>query len=252
MSERLKILDVLADSIKANQYAKDMQGRSMSLLFCKVTDNQDPLGLRRIKVTTEGKGALTSTDWLIRMPLIPNYDPPLPPIGSCVVCGFFSGDPHDGAWISVVNNSLNPPDTNQKNPINDSTILIPGDNKETIKGDDTRKVEGDRTSTIEGNEDRKVGNDLIIDVGETLTLKNTAGASLTLHKSGFIILKDKFGNKLVLGGASGGHNTPSDLEWTIAGDINLLTTGKVKINSNEIAVIGAEDTDNDVIVDSGQ
>ena len=270
------ILSVLSEAIQANQFALDMKGRSFGLKFCTVTDNRDPLGMRRLKVTTESAAGLVSTDWLLRLPIVPNYDPPLPAVGASVICGFIDSDPHDGLWLGVTCNDTNPADDTQENYIDDSTIRIPGNNKESIGGNDTQTVEGDRTTTVKGDythtteqnenrtvqgahthtvnqaETRRTDQNLTINCGRAIALKTDSGCSITLTEAGFIVLGDAFGNRMVLGGSSGSGGYASDLEWIMQGDINLRVNGKVKINDREICVTGGNDNEGDRFVNSGQ
>lgn len=136
------ILEVLSVAQKASQFALEMQGRSFGLQFATVTNNRDPLNLRRIKCTSEAKGGLTETDWLMAMRLIPNYDPPMPEVGTSVVIGFVDGDPHDGIWLGPVVNRTNPQDNSQADPVRDNSQTIPGNSSETIGGDSALTVKG--------------------------------------------------------------------------------------------------------------
>ncbi|NJR40953.1 MAG: hypothetical protein HC781_21590 [Leptolyngbyaceae cyanobacterium CSU_1_4] len=225
-----KILEVLAESLRANQVALDLQGRQLGLMFGIVTNNQDPLKLRRIKVTTEAKGGLTETDWVMAMRLIPNYDPPLPLVGTSVIIAAIGGNPHHMIWLGPVINQTNPQDDNQGDPINDNSQTIPGSSDERIEGS------------------------LTIKVGKQITIQNDAGASLTLHESGAVILEDKWKNRLTLGGASADLGMSSDFdlkavagaEWNLGGQaLGISNAGDVQIQNKSVLVIGSTDTRGD-------
>jgi hypothetical protein len=259
---------ILAESLKANQISLDLRHRTLSMVFATVVDNRDPLGLRRVKCSTESKAGLTTTDWLLQLVPWPYHDPPLPAIGTSVIIGFIDGDPHDGFFVSVCISDVNPADTEQQNPVEDNTLYIPGDNKETIGGDSTELIEGnhkhtikqDETrltegkldSTVKGNETRQTDLTLSVSAGQSITLTTASGASLTLTAAGVATLSDAFGNKMTVGGASGGGGYASDLEWECQGDLNLTVSGKLLVNGNEVCVTGAMDTMGDQIIESGQ
>lgn len=135
------ILQTLADAQKASAYALEAKDRLYALMFATVTDNNDPNNLRRIKVSLESKGGLVSTDWVMAMRLIPNLDPPLPQVGTSVIVAAIDGDPHDLVWLGPVINATNPQDDRQSDPINDSSQMIPGDNREEIKGKSELKID---------------------------------------------------------------------------------------------------------------
>lgn len=138
---RSNILQTLADAQKASAYALEARDRQYGLQFATVTDNQDPNNLRRIKVTTEAKGGLVSTDWVMAMRLIPNLDPPLPQVGTSVIIAAIDGDPHDLVWLGPVINMTNPQDDRQSDPINDNSQTIPGDNRKEVGGMSELKIE---------------------------------------------------------------------------------------------------------------
>jgi hypothetical protein len=243
----MQILSILCEAQRASQFALDLKGRSLGLKFCTVTDNRDPLGMRRLKVATESAAGLVSTDWLLRLPIVPNYDPPLPAIGTSVICGFIDSDPHDGVWLGVTCNDTNPADDTQENYVDDSTIRIPGNNKETIGGSDTQTVDSDRTTTVKGLENRRTDQNLTINCGQTITLATDSGASLTLDTSGAVIIRDAFGHRWTLGGSGG-----SDWVWDLNGaTVQIINAGGVTIDGHQVAVVGARDSDNDTLVTRG-
>lgn len=225
-----KLLETLAESLRANQVALDLQGRQLGLMFAVVTNNRDPKKLRRIKVTTESKGGLTESDWLMAMRLIPNYDPPLPQIGTSVIVAAIAGNPHHMIWLGPVINQTNPQDDQQADPINDNSQTVPGHSDERIDGN------------------------LTVKVGQRLTLQTDAGAKLILHESGAIILEDKWNNRLVLGGATANLGNASDFDlraiagasWNLGGDaLTVTNAGDVSIQNKSVLVVGSTDTDGD-------
>lgn len=233
-----EIFETIIESQKANQFSLNQLGRVPSLQFAIVTNNVDPMKLRRIKVSTESKGNLTDSPWLLPLRIIPNYDPPLPPIGSSVVVGFLNDDPHDGVYLGNVNNLTNPPDQTQNNPLLDSTHLIEGD-----------------LHTVTGGKELHRTEDTHIITGKTeITIKNDLGAIVQLTKEGVIKLK-AFNTEIVIGGLSGGLGYPSDIVLNAGNDLRINMGGNVldinnasdvSINGHSVVVVGSTDSDGDV------
>jgi Type VI secretion system/phage-baseplate injector OB domain len=213
------IFRTLVESQKANQVALEGLGRCYGLLFAIVTNTADPNQLRRIKCTTESKGGLTETDWLMALKVIPGFDPPIPPVGSSVIIGFINGDPHDGVYLGSTINRTNPQDQAQADPVKDNTQIIPGDSLERI----------DQSLTIK--------------VGKTFTLQNDAGAKIILNEDGHVILEDAFNNRMTLG---------ETLTIALPGNTMQVTgASDVTIASKSVATIGAQDSRGDTLVSRG-
>jgi len=268
-----EIFKILAESVKANQYALDMEGRTSALQFAIVTDVEDPLNLRRIKCTTESKGGLTATDWLMPVKVLPYFDPPIPPVGSSVLIAFIDNDPHDGCYLGSTINKTNPEDVDQETPRDDNTQTIPGNSKETIGGwfEELIKDYWKQTiekyaevlvkeyleHTVEKYETRRTEENLTITAGQTVTIANDAGASIVLTAAGAVIINDAFGNRLVLGGASAAvpgtasdfiwNTTSSNCNWNLGGNaLNILNAADLSINGKSAIVIGSTDSSGDV------
>lgn len=250
MNPLAEIFDTLHASQQANQRSLDQVGRVNHPVLCTVADTNDPNGKRRIKVSDPAKPGLAS-DWLRRIQPLPFYDPPLPPIGSTVICFFDGGDETRG-WYLQCQNDTNPP-FGKASAQNDQWQEIPGNQ--------TEQVEGDRSCTIKGEDSERVDQNQTVRVGKQLRLQNDAGASLTLHESGAIVLQDAWGNKLVLGGASGGLGTSTDFQWnTVSGnctwnlggnELNIVNASNVTISNKSVATIGAVDSDGDTLITRG-
>ena len=260
------IFSILAQSQKVNQIGLDLFGRQFGLQFAIVTNCDDPLKLRRIKVTTESKGGLTETDWLMPVKILPYYDPPIPPVGSSVIIGFLDGNPHDGVYLGSTINRTNPQDTDQSDPVADNSQVIPGDSRESIGGffellikgylkETVEKyveatveeyvdlkiksyveatIDGYLEHTVKQTETRRTDQNLTVSSGQTVVLQNDAGASLTLTAAGAVVLRDAFSNTLILGGSSGSvPGATSDFMWnTVSGNCNWnLGTNSLNIVS---------------------
>jgi hypothetical protein len=240
-------LEILAGAQTASQFARDAIGRVPSLQIAIVANIDDPLNMRRIKVAVASKGALIETDWALAMRLIPGYDPPLPTVGTTVLVGAVNDDPHDYVWFGPVINQTNPQDANQADPAADNTLTIPGATTESVGGDATYKVGGDVDREIKGDENHRVDQDLVVECGQTLTLKNDSGASITLAPGGFVTITDAYGRKLIWGAGGG-----TQYQWDLGGaSIEAINVANFSINSKQIATVGAVDSRGDTLVARG-
>lgn len=165
------IFDILHQSQTANQRSLDQTGRVVYPVLCSVTDNADPEHKRRIRVSDPAKPGLNS-DWLRRSLDCPYLDPPLPPVGSTVLCFFVEGNELNGWYQSCVN-ATNPP-LDKVNEQLGYAIEVPGER---------------RDRTREAHE---------VSVGKSLTLTTDSGASITLTESGAIELRSAGGVVMVL------------------------------------------------------
>jgi hypothetical protein len=297
-----QIFGILAESQKANQIALDLFGRQFGLQFAIVTNCEDPLKLRRIKATTESKGGLTETDWLMPIKVLPYYDPPIPPVGSSIIIGFLDGNPHDGVYLGSTINRTNPQDSDQGDPVKDNSQVIPGDSRETIGGflellikgylkETVEKyaellvkeyvkatvedyvelkvksyveatVDGYLEHTVKETETRRTDQNLTVTSGETVLLSNDAGASLTLTAAGAVILRDSFGNAMILGGSSAGvpgstsdfmwNTTSGNCNWSLGGNsLNITSASNVTIAGKSVTTLGANSTDGSILIGKG-
>lgn len=166
---------------KAAQSTQDVQGRVYGIQLAVVADVTDPLELGRIKVLLPSKGAKTLTDWLTRLMPWHGVSAPILTKGDTVVIAFVDGDPHQGVYLGVLQNLINP------------TYGI----------------------------DRWV--------------YTTAKAQLSIDSSGTMA-----------------YTTGSTrMEVTEQGSVSFTGVNSFTINGKEVAVIGARDSDGDVLVDRG-
>jgi hypothetical protein len=287
------LIRLIAASVGANREAMRHQGRIYGLLRGIVTDNAptDPtlIAQRAIRCQIPAMG-VTNTGWLQRLNIQPAADPPLPRIGDTVAVEFIQGNPHDGVWMGVLTNLRNPP-FEQADTVRDNSSTVPGDNMtavmgnqfESVKGNIDREVEGDYRSTIDGSESRRTEGSFEISGGKEIAVRNDAGcdffhdtdgslhhidkfgAGLYAHK-GLIVLMDKFGNRITLGGSggvSGGKISASsqnrvesafttDFYLDMGGHaLHIENASDVTINGISIIVLGSVDSGGDVNNDRG-
>jgi hypothetical protein len=189
-----EIFGVLHQSQTANQRSIDQTGRVVYPVLCSVTDNADPEHKRRIRVSDPAKPGLNS-DWLRRSLDCPYLDPPLPPVGSTVLCFFVEGNELNGWYQSCVN-ATNPPLDKVDEQLG-YAIEVPGERR-----DRTRETHD-------------------ISVGKSLTLTTDSGASIVLTESGAIELRSAGGVVMTL---------DSDIQIT-ATDVQIQGKSAIVIGS---------------------
>lgn len=261
-----ELFSILHQSQQANQQAMDRVGRVNYPTLCTVSNNNDPTNQRRIRVADPSRPGLES-DWLLRLQPFPYLDPPLPAIGQTVICLFEDGKESSGWYLTCVNQTN--PALAKESPQNDWWCEIPGHRTEKIGGKrdttiaetDTTEVGSDRSTTVKGRDDERVDLHQEVSVGLSLTLKNDAGASLTLTAAGAVVLADAYGNRMVLGGATGSvPGVTTDFAWqtnsnavlNLGGNSFAITNANnVTIAGKSVTTIGALDTASEALVTRG-
>ncbi|BAZ39398.1 hypothetical protein NIES4101_53510 [Calothrix sp. NIES-4101] len=257
----MNLLELLAEFAKLKAQLNELTHRTYGLQIGVVTDNRDPLNLRRIKVAPQSKGGAYTSEWLMHCNPDPQRDAPLPPVGSTVFYQFLDGDPHDGVWLGIAHNQTNPSDPLQTDPTIDSAIEIPGNDRRSVAGEATYEVQGGRTEEVGKNYTLKIsdeyqveiGGEVEITAGDRITIKgiavrleDTTGAFIEVS-GGAVRVGNAAGQDWQLGGGSG-----SAWQWDCAGSAIAVTAASgFSINGKQIAVIGAVDSDGDTIVNRG-
>jgi|694.fasta_scaffold30316_4 hypothetical protein len=211
------LLAALAGLDKLHSLAGDLEGRKDSALFATTTDVDDPLALRRVRTTTADKAALTSHDYAMRSLPCPYWDPPVPRVGMALTLQNFDGNPHDPVYDGVMVNSVNPPYA-KADPLND----------------DWRRIPGDSTLEVDKGIVWNVGAGWTVTAGEAIEVES--GDDITIVSAQVLTIEGD-GGKIVI---------------DASGNITLTCTGKVKIGSKEVAVVGAVDSAGQPLVTSGQ
>jgi len=186
-----------------------------------VTDNQDPEGLRRIKVTSIDRG-VSSSQWLNRITNFDGDDLPSPIIGTTVVISEVGGDATEDIILGVLQTAT----TNH--PIDDKP------NRESWWS--ILKAIGfwvnDRFSIKSPSPNRPV---ISLDRDGTITASNTLG-SVTLHPTGFTRVTNPLGS-FEFGGGGGSVNISGPLQ---------ITATDFTWNGSRVARVGGIDGDGDV------
>jgi len=224
---------------------------------CVVTDNNDPAGLRRIRVSRSVQAGVSHSYWAYAGRSQTHTDEPLPQVGSTVLVGAVDGDPHDLIFIKTICNDRNPPDPRQNDPIIDNSVEVQGSEYKNVTGDRSHQIRGDETIEVGGNLSIKAsGGSLKVrsDMGrldisalDTITIRCDSGSSISLLASGAIVLQDGAGRTLTLPGIVGSSSL-FDLNGTV---INVINANGFTINGASIATVGALDSRSDVLVTRG-
>ena len=67
---------------------------------------------------------------------------------------------------------------------------VTGNASKSVKGNDSLGVDGNRSADVKGDDSAKIGKNLVIDAGDSITIK-TGSASISMKKDGTIVIKGK-------------------------------------------------------------
>lgn len=254
----------LAELVRLLPQIRELCTRQSAIQESIVTRNDDPTGMRRIKVTREAQGGQSESDWFPCGRSSSHTDEPIPPVGTHCLVALVNGDPHKPFFLRTLSNQTNPPDQGQLQPTKDNTTQIPGDDKQVIVGD--------RSTTIQGALTEEIGKDVTItckgqtyhldaEFGELLfTALATGVGTVTVQAAdkirfeqggayaemtnGVWTFADADGSKWVLGGGA--------WSWDAAGKtIRIINAADMTISGKSIATIDAVDNRGDLIVSRG-
>ena len=245
-----KIFEILADSTRANEIALDIDSRISLPMLAIVSANNDPDNKRRIKINLPSSPSLES-EWLYRLTPNPDLDSPVPKIGQTVMALFQDGVETEG-FYSCIQNATNP-------AIASDEPLI--DHTESTKGKRLVDVLKDLLITVAGKWSAQIKGNIDIKSNSRITFSNLAGATLTLHEVGVVILQDSLGNQVVLGGQTLGLGYPSDIIFNMVSSnltlnmnnhsLQLNNCSDLKIGANSVAVVGALVTNGNSVTTKG-
>lgn len=139
----------MSAGLQAAQITSDLTGRSLGLQKGSVVDVSDPLESGAIRVLLPSKPGYPS-GWLKRLVPMHGLSVPAPEIGDTVLVGFVDGDQHDGFYLGIIQNQINPADDpkNWVYKIGDKVVVsfTPEDVTFTL---DTLKLKLDTLGNIE-------------------------------------------------------------------------------------------------------
>jgi hypothetical protein len=248
-------IQLLARLAKLEGELQELRSRTHSIQIATVTDVRE--SDRTIRVTREAQGGQSQSPFFPAGRSSRHTDEPLPIPGTTVVVALVEGNPHDLVLLRTLGNDTNPPDSNQKAPQNDNTTEIPGNDRTAIFGNQFHGIAGDEERETDGKTNIKTNGDVYrvetpygrveVEARNTVTLRNTAGASITLEQNGAVTIRDAFNHVWTLGGSSGG-----EWQWDLAGaTIAVTNAGGFTINGQSVLTIGSVDTRGDANVTRG-
>lgn len=254
----------LAELVRLLPQIRELCTRQSQIQEAIVTRNDDPTGMRRVKVTREAQGGQSESDWFPCGRASSFTDEPIPPVGTHCLIALVDGDPHKPFFLRTLSNQTNPPDQGQLQPTKDNTVRIPGDDKEVVMGD--------RSTTIQGALTEEIGADCIITCkGETYHLDSEFGELLfTALATGVGTVTVQAADKIRFeqGGAYAQmqdgvwtFGSADGMKWTFGGGtwswdaggaaIRIVNASDVSIAGKSVATVGATDDDGDDLVTRG-
>lgn len=242
-------IKLLARLSKLEAELQELRSRTHSIQIATVTDVRE--SDRMIRVSREAQGGQSQSPWFPAGRSQRHTDEPLPIPGTTVVVALVEGNPHDLILLRTLGNDTNPPDPNQNAPLNDNTTEIPGNDRTIILGKQFHGIAGDEERETDGTTSIKTNGEtyrietpygrIEIEARNTITLKNQAGAKLTLEQNGSVTLESAFGQRWVMGGANG-----DQWEWNLNGNaVSIVNASGFSLNGKEVLVIGSIDTRGD-------
>ena len=241
------LTDLLSRLATMETKLNTMLDKSSYLQIATVTDNDDPMNLRRVKVTREIQAGQSNSYWAYCGRSLTHIDEPLPEIGSTVLCGLIDGDPHQVVILKTISNDTNPTDEEQTNPINDHTTAVRGTERINVTENQITKIGGNQNEHVDGDIETRSDHKVVISAKTTITIKNDAGASLTLFANGSISFMDNAGRKIYLGGVS-----DPVAYWDFNNtSIDIINAQNFTINGKSIATVTALDSRGDSLTNRG-
>ncbi len=254
-------LAALAELVRLLPWLRELKALSAPIQEAIVTDNNDPTGLRRIRVTREAQAGLSQSDWIPCGRSSSFTDEPIPEPGTTCLIALVGGDPHKPFFLRTYSNATNPPDAGQIAPTKDNTTRIPGTDRQLIEGDRSIEVRGEQAETIEGDcyltvkgqkyaISAEFGAIVLSAMGRGLgTITAEADQAIVFQqgggsaelRGGAWTFRNANGQKWTMGGASG-----SQWQWDLNGQaVSIVNCTGFTINGKEVVCVGSTDSSGD-------
>lgn len=254
-------ITALGELVRLLPQIRELCTRQPPIQEAIVTDDADPTGLRRVRVTRAAQGGLSQSDWIPAGRSTSFTDEPIPPPGTHCLIALVDGDPHKPFMLRTLSNATNPPDEGQLEPTKDCTTRIPGTDRQLVEGDRVIEVRGEQEEAIEGDcyltvKGQKyaisaelgaiiisamgagVGNVLI--TADQQIVLSQGGGSATLA-GGVWIFQNVTGQRWTMGGGAG-----NAWEWDLGGAaVRVTNCSGFTINGKEVIVVGSTDSGGD-------
>lgn len=254
----------LAELVRLLPQIRELLHRQPAIQEAIVTRNDDPTGMRRIRVTRQAQGGKAESDWFPCGRATSVTDEPIPPVGTHCLISLVDGDPHKPFFLRTLSNQTNPPDTGQLAPVLDNTTKLPGDDRQLVAGDrfigvngaHTEEIGGDVTITCKGETyhlDAEFGELLFtalasgvgtVRVEAADTIRFTQGGAYAQMQNGAWTFGNADGMTWTFGGGT--------WNWNANGSaIRIVNASDVSINGKSVIVVGSKDSDNDTNIERG-
>ena len=194
----------------------------MSVRIGIVCDNNDPLNLRRVKVTSQDRGSSVS-DWIQRITLYDPDDLPVPEIGASLVIASIDDDSNSDIYLGVLQTTS----TNQPYKNTDKADWITRQPANWVSHTGKKAL----LSAVEFVVSTLSGNCVKLRTDGGVEIRNSLG-SIVLLPSGYCIFTNPSGTYTF---------SNSGLNINTTTPINI-TSPSVKINGSEVARVGGSDT----------
>jgi phage baseplate assembly protein gpV len=164
----MNLIELLGHAERASSIAMDLRGRNPSAYLGVVSNNEDELGKRRIKVVNPANPSL-ETHWIRRLSTTHKLDEPLPKVGQTVIV--FCVDGVDvNAWYLPCVNDVNPP-FDKASPQDDYRF--------DIEGKHQLNVAGTSDTTVGAAYSLEAGSITINAGGSTIAISSTGDVTIT-------------------------------------------------------------------------
>jgi hypothetical protein len=216
----MDFLDALAETKRLSAAAREFASRQLGVFLGIISNTTDPLQLGRVRATTADKGGLIESDYALKVLPCPGWNPPSFVPGQTALLANLNGDPHNRVYLGALLNATNP--LPPKPDPTDDLRIIPG-------------------SAVLG-----VGRNMIIEAGESITLK-VGNYQLIISSQGLSVA------------IANGELTPTiqiavddeGFTFTANSTVFTVTTAGVKAQGTDLIGIGSVDSRGDVNVTKG-
>jgi len=254
MEEYNKLMKFVYEAAKL---AIDQKGRQLYPLVAAVSDNKDPDNKRRIKVSDPTKGGKVDSEWIKPMRIMPQLDTPMPRIGDSVLLLFLNGDPLDGLYIPMSNETNQPLD--KVDPINDLSQIIPGNEIKKVIGNIETTISGEISKFVNGVSEEFYDKfyklyskaEMILSSKTSMLVQGDIIASLASQGCSVTLT-----NGVITWSWANGSKTMTMVDGNVAmnlggGTFSIIGASGASINGKQIATIGALDTRGDTLTTRG-
>lgn len=260
----------LTELVKLLPQIRELCTRQSPIQEAIVTNNADPTGLRRVRVTREAQGGQSESDWLPAGRATSFTDEPIPPVGTHCLIALVDGDPHKPFMLRTLSNATNPPDTGQLSPTDDNTTRIPGSDRQLVEQNRAIDVRGEREETVGGDcyltvkgkkyqISAEFGEILInalasgvgrVAIASDLETKLSSETAVRLEQGGGYA--ELIGGAWKMGNASGqtwtlGGTSGTQWVWDLnGGSVEVVNASGFSINGKQVIVLNSTDSSGDI------